>query len=32
MILEGYTAGLESGGRAVVLSERNRWLLLHFSS
>jgi uncharacterized protein (DUF2252 family) len=26
MILEGYSTGLESGGRAVVLSERNRWL------
>src|SRR5262249_28832706 len=25
-ILEGYAAGLKSGGRAVVLSERNRWL------
>jgi len=25
-ILEGYAAGLENGGRAVVLSERNRWL------
>src|SRR5215831_16551597 len=26
VILEGYVAGLESGGRAVVLSEHNRWL------
>jgi len=26
MILEGYAAGLEGGGRPVVLSERNRWL------
>src|SRR5262249_11199166 len=26
MILEGYGAGLERGGRPVVLSERNRWL------
>jgi uncharacterized protein (DUF2252 family) len=26
VILEGYAAGLESGGRPVVLSERNRWL------
>jgi uncharacterized protein (DUF2252 family) len=26
MILEGYSAGLESGGRAVVLSESNPWL------
>jgi len=26
MILEGYAVGLEAGGRAVVLSERNRWL------
>jgi uncharacterized protein (DUF2252 family) len=26
VILEGYAAGLESGGRAVVLSEHNRWL------
>jgi uncharacterized protein (DUF2252 family) len=25
-ILEGYVAGLEGGGRAVVLSEHNRWL------
>ena len=25
-ILEGYAAGLEGGGRAVVLSEHNRWL------
>lgn len=25
-ILEGYAAGLEDGGRAVVLSEHNRWL------
>jgi uncharacterized protein (DUF2252 family) len=25
-ILEGYVAGLEDGGRAVVLSEHNRWL------
>jgi uncharacterized protein (DUF2252 family) len=25
-ILDGYAAGLEDGGRAVVLSERNRWL------
>ena len=25
-ILEGYAEGLEDGGRAVVLSERNRWL------
>ena len=25
-ILEGYAAGLEAGGRAVVLSEHNRWL------
>ena len=26
VMLEGYRAGLEGGGRAVVLSERNRWL------
>ena len=26
MILEGYVAGLEGGGRPVVLSEHNRWL------
>ena len=26
VILEGYAAGLEDGGRAVVLSEHNRWL------
>jgi uncharacterized protein (DUF2252 family) len=26
VILEGYAAGLESGGRPVVLSEHNRWL------
>jgi len=26
VILEGYVAGLEGGGRAVVLSEHNRWL------
>jgi uncharacterized protein (DUF2252 family) len=26
MILEGYSAGLQGGGRAVVLSERHRWL------
>lgn len=26
MIFEGYSAGLEGGGREVVLSERNRWL------
>jgi uncharacterized protein (DUF2252 family) len=26
LILEGYSAGLKSGGRPVVLSERNRWL------
>jgi hypothetical protein len=26
VILEGYIAGLEGGGRAVVLSEHNRWL------
>jgi uncharacterized protein (DUF2252 family) len=25
-ILEGYASGLEAGGRAVVLSEHNRWL------
>src|SRR5262245_8855928 len=26
MILEGYSAALATGGRLVVLSERNRWL------
>src|SRR2546423_9067391 len=26
VISEGYAAGLEDGGRAVVLSEHNRWL------
>jgi hypothetical protein len=26
LILEGYTTGLKSGGRPVVLSERHRWL------
>jgi uncharacterized protein (DUF2252 family) len=26
MILEGYVAGLKSGGRPIVLSEQNRWL------